>query len=901
MKCDEARPHCYNCTRLNKHCVYSLKPRFRFEIVDNIEPYSNNSSTSNVDSLSNTLKNNMHDDVTLDLNYNGNDLNDSYKGNDRGNILDLSYKDLSYKGIKQERIPSINQSLHSLPTIPPTPLLSSHSLNHGPSLNHALTGNDNHTISGASNHALPGASLSGASSLNHALSGASLNHALSGALNHSLSGASNHALNGTSNHASSGASLSGVSSLNHALSDLNHASNVASSNHALSGASLNNSLPLTGTSNHGASLPLSASSNHANSLPSSNNANSLPSSNYANSLPTGASLPTGTLPYFPHPMTIPLPKLQNELPSLKPSPSNSVTSEFKSNLSIEDWRLLFGEAKLLVNDLNEINFPDYDNSLNNDLPEINCFDIIDFNHYASEIEDLRLTNTELINKIVEHHNLQNPHVNYLKALSNTDLSYHLFPFASSVDSNEVVKLLLKYSHTCDYLLSSLLAISATFQYNQSGNKIHDISTQKYTTISLQLLSKTFENAGLDKKDVIAQEIERLLLTVLVLTSNFTSNTKNNLMDSWKIHLKGARDLLLNYGQLANSSLYITSGLAVAQTWFFSLEALAGLYTPNGGTLSRSENDLGEDNSSINSNNLSKVFNSTGYFNRIQNSAYNNALSRINLLTDQTNQLENYQEFNLYCGFTTRVVKLIEEVIYALAFVRENPLKSISPKRVCEILSLINSCYETEIVPGFNKETYRIPQDSPGHPNYVYLNKINLPISAYGKLNKTEYFSWFDLSEQVRTDCIYLRFITTPGLLGLSGNHPLAKQVIKKIMASLIFLKLKSSEEYIQDLNLGNVLVETENYYLSSESFDNRVIMIQSPYRLTSKFVDSEQDFEKLELFFLGLVKQGNGSSLSALDILSKYRRRWRSSIDRLKNADSPQVEDDVELEIIPFA
>lgn len=59
------------------------------------------------------------------------------------------------------------------------------------------------------------------------------------------------------------------------------------------------------------------------------------------------------------------------------------------------------------------------------------------------------------------------------------------------------------------------------------------------------------------------------------------------------------------------------------------------------------------------------------------------------------------------------------------------------------------------------------------------------------------------------------------------------------------------------------------------------------------------DFEKIEIFFLGLVKLGNGSSLSALDTLYRYR-------DIAMKNGGYEYDDDYEDEfpqkdILPFA
>ena len=56
------------------------------------------------------------------------------------------------------------------------------------------------------------------------------------------------------------------------------------------------------------------------------------------------------------------------------------------------------------------------------------------------------------------------------------------------------------------------------------------------------------------------------------------------------------------------------------------------------------------------------------------------------------------------------------------------------------------------------------------------------------------------------------------------------------------------------------------------------------------------DFEKLELYFQGLIKLGNGSSLLALDNVKRFKQNF---------IDGKDVDDDVDLafdsEIIPFS
>lgn len=240
-------------------------------------------------------------------------------------------------------------------------------------------------------------------------------------------------------------------------------------------------------------------------------------------------------------------------------------------------------------------------------------------------QDFEVSNSSLVQQTIQKNNLSGPHASYLQILTNTELSYHMYPFASSVESNEVVHILLEYLIHCPYLLTLLLAISATLQYNQTGKLIHDLSRQKYVSACLTLLSKEFNTSGEGKNNVtLANGIERLLLTVLVLTTNFTAsankddygrdnsnNNKDGILNSWKTHLKGAKDLLIRYSNVKSQSKDVTGvspGLAVAKIWFFAIECLAGLMSPMGGSLTR--RNLGDNRE--NPDGKYKLFEDTGF-------------------------------------------------------------------------------------------------------------------------------------------------------------------------------------------------------------------------------------------------------------------------------------------------
>lgn len=525
---------------------------------------------------------------------------------------------------------------------------------------------------------------------------------------------------------------------------------------------------------------------------------------------------------------------------------------------------------------------------------------------SAQEETFKVSNLEYINDNIKEHNLTEPHITYLKTLVNSNLSHNIFPFASSSESNEAIKLLLKYLKNCTYLLTSLLAMASTFQHNQTGKAIHDTSCQKYVSTCLKLLSDVFS-----KKDGhsgnVAGDIEGLLLTILVLTSNFTAtsySSKDNILNSWKTHLRGAKDLLLNYSKITSyrKVKYISGGLALAKTWFFAIEALAGLYSPQGGTLfrlnsQRSKSDLTR--ITTDHSNSSVLFADTGYFSQKHNPDYYEALKRLGLLLSTPDGID----FNLFTGFSMNVVYLIEEFTKILDYLRVTNSEQVGAVKIAHIMSLIHNCQSSEIAKGVCKTTFRIPTNSPTHPN-SQNEYYKLPNSGYCEFKqldgRVEYYSWFDISEQARVDSIYLRMLTTKGIFNLPRSHPLCKELLKKLMGYLIFFKRVGSETYERDKHI--ILAETEHYYISSDIFDMRCVMIQSAMRVCSRFIEEGDDYEKLELFFMGLVKIGNGSALSALDALYKYREKGKNpKTGGSDSLDASDGEDEELIEALPFA
>ncbi|CUM65427.1 uncharacterized protein PRCAT00003065001 [Priceomyces carsonii] len=570
---------------------------------------------------------------------------------------------------------------------------------------------------------------------------------------------------------------------------------------------------------------------------------------------------------------------------------------------------IFDEAMLLINELNNILGTEKIENVNSsgevlgDLfktPDIGSH-IFDGNHYSPikddgyfEFNDLKsyddlndnessLSNSNLLKEIEIQYNLSQLHIKYLNALVKTNISYHIFPFASSIESNEVMNLLLVHLRNCSYLLAALLTISATIHYNQTRNDDHALFGSNCTIICMRLLNEAFASGDkliLDSDN----EITSLLLTDLVLASNFTAmyQVKNSNIVTWKTHLRGARDLLIRYSSLTESknTQHVSSGLALAKTWFFAIESTAGITSTKGGTLTKVKDVCVEDSTDADVNyggHADLIFSDTGYFSKEHNPQFHFALKRLKLL------ITSPVDFNLFLGYSMNVVRLTHELMQILDSLRCNKEWQLSVDSFAKLMALIYRAREFEIVPNVSKNSFIIPQGSPAHPENP-KRSLELPASAYGKITGPSgnviYYSWYDISEQIHVDYQYMKLLIGKGMLHLQPSHPLVKDLTRRIMSYLFFVRYKDPS---YKNNYSNVLVETQNYYVLESEFDTRCVMIQSPFKICARLIDNELEFEKLELFFLGLTKLGNGGAYSVLSMLQKTKENLASKTTFLNN------------------
>jgi hypothetical protein len=182
---------------------------------------------------------------------------------------------------------------------------------------------------------------------------------------------------------------------------------------------------------------------------------------------------------------------------------------------------------------------------------------------------------------------------YLEEFYN-DFSIIIFPlcaYDSETDSfyNPARDVLLFYATDEPVLLSAILAQGAITSFKKHKLQGDEESYDKYLSRCLELIDSAIKGYSSD----IISNIEIVLLTVLLLTSANASSANQN----WRPHLKGAKDLILrsniamsnaNKGQkkVVHSNLLIC-----CKYWFIAFELLASVTTKLGGTLSLDEIDL----------------------------------------------------------------------------------------------------------------------------------------------------------------------------------------------------------------------------------------------------------------------------------------------------------------------
>ncbi|SGZ53617.1 CIC11C00000001557 [Sungouiella intermedia] len=552
--------------------------------------------------------------------------------------------------------------------------------------------------------------------------------------------------------------------------------------------------------------------------------------------------------------------------NLKPFHSNIILNEPQED------NILFNDEELKDYLLNGVEI-----STNHELDHFwNQFKL--FMNDPTEQHSTRMSNAVLILKIVDKYKLSQEEHAYFKEIMQRQLFLYIFPFASSVEDSESAHVLLEYCLVFKFLVYAILSLSASCHFTITKEVIHDRYQKKFTAVCVKLLVSAFED--LKNNEHSLWHIEGLIITVLLLTMlfsdmSFVDSTKVPI--SWVSHLKEAKLLLLKYNAVKSKvhpSNPETPGILMAKLIFFCYEWISKLSMP---AIDLPDNENDE---------FWSVTRETSIY--VKNEDYYRALFKLGLMIPPSS---THSGFNLFVAMTNEA----EEGAYKLLSVMSTLAKSgpegrfsqLDPERVCDLMATISKTFQQVIIPGASSESnFLIDISNPSHPYYAGPGvPVTLPTAAYGKDSEdplnVKFYSYCDVAQKLHGYFLYLKVLTTKGLMYVPRDHPSIRSTVDKTMKLMFFVKSKQDPCY----SPRGAVAETEHYYLPKCLFDLRTIMIQLPFRMCIDLTDKEDDFEKLELFFKGLLKLGSGNCSVALHRIKKNREAIHRGLNNQRNGE----------------
>lgn len=488
-----------------------------------------------------------------------------------------------------------------------------------------------------------------------------------------------------------------------------------------------------------------------------------------------------------------------------------------------------------------------------------------------------MSNAELTREIIAKYKLSPEEQQYFEEIVLKRLVLYIYPFASTIEDNEVVHILLEYSMVFKYLVYALMALSALCLFTITKDRKHDHSQKKFTAVCMRLLVAAF--GDLKNNEHSLWHIEGLIITVLLLTMlfsdmSFVDTTKVPI--SWISHLKEAKSLLVKYNSVklqVQQSKPDTPGIVIAKLLFFCYDWISKLSMP---VIEVSKEDLHD---------LWMLTGETSFL--TQSSEYQRSLLKLGLLIPSS---QTQSGFNLFMAMTSEVVAAVYKLLDVMLKINKKTeggeIVQAEPEQLCELMAAIHLSLQQVIVPGLRAENdYLIDIVNPAHPMYGGPEvPISLPLAAYGKDSTNpldiKYYSYCDILQLLHAYFLYLKLLTTPGLMYVPRSHPILRSMVDKIILLMFFVKLKKDPLYRPEI----AIAESENFYLPEGLFDLRTIMIQLPFRMCIDLTDKDDDFEKLDLFFRGLIKLGSGNCAVACSRIKKNKEKARRrSLGKLAN------------------
>lgn len=502
-----------------------------------------------------------------------------------------------------------------------------------------------------------------------------------------------------------------------------------------------------------------------------------------------------------------------------------------------------------------------------------------------------VSNRDLVTALSAQYNLRARERYYLTEITTGLFGGYLFPFTSDTRDCPVTRAVLEYLAEFNYLLYAIIAIGASLAFNSSGDPNHDRSQKRYTAECKRLLVAAFDHVAVSTPSLI--HIEGLLWTVLLLTLLLYDMrlVDNGLLPAWSVHLNEARALLAKYDAAKRAAARPkrdSDGMTFARLLFFSCDWLGKLSSP-----------------ALRA--LAPDFDRALIFSAFEPSSYG--------LFDSGSVLiprgPLHSPFSMLLTMTIEVVEAAYLLFEAMGAVQNVGADKVTahpgpnevgprtarralPEQVCAILGALDRALRQNIVPDISSaENYRIALNSPAHPSYSGPGRIVLPRGAYAEYvdekGETHYYSWCDMAQRLNAYSVYLKVLTTPGLLHVPRNHPMVRSVVQEVMALLFFVREKTAS-----FRPEQAIAHSTHYFLPKSLFDLHLIVIHVPFFICIDLVDNEDDIEKLELVITGILEIGGGNAtLKARNRIARARERMRTQ------PDSAYVEDEY-AEAVPM-
>ena len=269
--------------------------------------------------------------------------------------------------------------------------------------------------------------------------------------------------------------------------------------------------------------------------------------------------------------------------------------------------------------------------------------------------------------------LNSSHVKYLKIFV-THIHLNIIPFSTNYAHNAYLRIFLQHAKHSPHLLFAILAISARFEVYQIEQRSdlpnYEEKLNYHRTFRTYYLSSCLRSLDsvLHSKQTTLNNIESLLLTIQVLASDFSGHRGSQ----WRTHLHSAKDLLVKYCRYRPLSLELT----IVWLWFYSMEVLAALTAPHGGTIHNFD-EMDEFLPVLcpqTPQYLRYLRQNTSLYNNhdddlIEPGKLTNALVHFGIVVDGRLESDILSRFNMYLGYDETLLEVFNALVYTIECIR----------------------------------------------------------------------------------------------------------------------------------------------------------------------------------------------------------------------------------------